>query len=385
MRKGFTFIAIIAIILSNVMVHADKPYANFVFSPAYPQVNENVTFNASSSYAVNATLVNYTWDFGDGSIAYGKVVTHAYHSEGIYTVCLKIVDNRSMNSTICKNITVDSTPPALKYDLIPSSPNGKNGWYITNVKMEIKAKDALSGIEEVKYKIDEGIWKNYSGMIYINNEGKHFIYFYAMDKSGNINEDAITLKIDSTPPSTQFYVNKNATNGWYNEDVNVTLDAHDSLSGIDETYYLLDNKLYEYNGEIKIGEGNHSFIYYSTDKAGNIEELNKARIKVDEHAPDISILSPTDGIYLFGRKLLTSPYTIIIGNVSIEVKANDELSGVAHVDFYIDGELKFKDDAPPYSWEWNEQTIGVKDIQIIAYDKAGNHASLDKSVIAVNL
>ncbi|KAA0004303.1 MAG: PKD domain-containing protein, partial [Thermoplasmata archaeon] len=241
MRKGFAFIAMIAIILSNVMVHADKPYANFVFSPEYPKVNESITFNASSSHAVNATLVNYTWDFGDGSIAYGRVVTHAYKSEGIYRVCLRVVDNKSMNSTICKNITVDSTPPTIKYDLIPSSPNGKNGWYITKVKMEIKAKDALSGIKEVRYKIDEGVWKNYSGTIYINNEGNHFIYFYAMDKGGNTDEGAITFKIDFTPPSTQFHVNKNATNGWYDEDVNVTLAAYDTLSGIDSIHYLLDN------------------------------------------------------------------------------------------------------------------------------------------------
>jgi len=385
MRKGFAFIAMIAIILSNVMVHADKPYANFVFSPEYPKVNESVTFNASSSHAVNATLVNYTWDFGDGSIAYGRVVTHAYKSEGIYRVCLRVVDNKSMNSTICKNITVDSTPPTIKYDLIPSSPNGKNGWYITKVKMEIKAKDALSGIKEVRYKIDEGVWKNYSGTIYINNEGNHFIYFYAMDKGGNTDEGAITFKIDFTPPSTQFHVNKNATNGWYDEDVNVTLAAYDTLSGIDSIHYLLDNKLYDYNGEIKIGEGNHSFIYYSTDKAGNIEELKRTRIKIDKHAPDVTLLNPTDGIYLFGRKLLESPYPIIIGNVSIEVKVIDELSGVAHVDFYIDDELKFKDDEPPYSWEWNEQMIGVRDIQIVAYDKAGNHASVEKSVIVVNL
>ncbi|KAA0005122.1 MAG: PKD domain-containing protein [Thermoplasmata archaeon] len=384
MRKEFAFIATIAIILSNMaFANESEPYANFTFFPEWPKVNENVTFNASLSYSVNGSIVNYTWYFGDGSIGYGMVVNHSYEKEGIYLVCLKVLDNNGINSTICKNVTVDSSPPSLKYE--GASPNGKNGWHISRVKIEIDAKDSLSGIKEIRYRIDNGTWKNYSGAIYINNEGNHFIYFYAMDKSGNINDSAIALKIDYTAPATKFFVNKNATHGWYNEDVNVTLFAKDELSGVDETYYIIDGKLHEYDGEIKVGEGNHSFIYYSADKAGNIERMNEARIKVDKSPPVLKITSPLKGMYLFGRKLMDLQYTIIIGNVSIDAVATDALSGVAHVDFYIDGQLKFKDEEQPYSWEWNEKAIGVRDIKIVAYDNAGNKDSVEESVITINI
>ena len=100
MRKEFAFIAMIAIILSNMaFANGSEPCANFTFSPEWPKVNENVTFNASLSYSVNGSIVNYTWYFGDGSIGYGMVVNHSYEKEGIYRVCLKILDNKSMNST----------------------------------------------------------------------------------------------------------------------------------------------------------------------------------------------------------------------------------------------------------------------------------------------
>jgi len=55
------------------------------------RANETVTFDASLSFDPDNDELNYTWDFGDGTIAYGKIVQHSYGT-GRYTVCLTVSD-----------------------------------------------------------------------------------------------------------------------------------------------------------------------------------------------------------------------------------------------------------------------------------------------------
>ena len=53
--------------------------ARFTFSPTSPTLNQDVSFNASSSSASNGT---YAWDFGDGQTGAGVTVTHRYQRGG---------------------------------------------------------------------------------------------------------------------------------------------------------------------------------------------------------------------------------------------------------------------------------------------------------------
>jgi len=55
--------------------------------------SSNVSFNASGSTDPDGTIVNYTWDFGDGTSGYDIEVTHAYAKTGVYAVILTVTDN----------------------------------------------------------------------------------------------------------------------------------------------------------------------------------------------------------------------------------------------------------------------------------------------------
>ena len=362
--------------ITKQIIVDETPVANFSFV-----VNDKSVIFNSSSYDPDGSIVNYTWNFGDEKTAYGENVSHNYTQEAIYHACLTVVDNYGKNATICKNVTIDITPPSIQFVLPPI--NGKNGWYISKLDIKINAVDNVSGIKELKYKVDKGGWKKYIDKIKIENNGHHTIEVYAEDKNGNAIEKSKSIKIDYIPPSTAIYIDKNASNGWYNENVNVSLYSHDSLSGVNKIYYILDNQIYEYDGTIEIGEGNHSFIYYATDKAGNIEKPNETRIKIDEHAPVISIANPTGGIYLFGRKLFSTPYTIVIGNITIMANAFDNLSGIAKVEFYIDGILEYTATNASYEWNFNEKMFGMKELEIKAYDNAGNVAITKESMFVL--
>jgi PKD repeat protein len=76
-------------------------------------VGEIVIFSGIGSWDLDGWIVNYTWDFGNGSFSYGMNVTHTYPAEGIYTVTLTVTDNDGFSGTDICNITVipSNEPP----------------------------------------------------------------------------------------------------------------------------------------------------------------------------------------------------------------------------------------------------------------------------------
>lgn len=71
-----------------------------------------VTFDAGAS-TDNVGIVNYDWDFGDGTTGKGKTTTHAYANPGTYTVRLTVKDAAGNTDTDSITITVFPTeaPP----------------------------------------------------------------------------------------------------------------------------------------------------------------------------------------------------------------------------------------------------------------------------------
>ncbi|MGA1822665.1 MAG: PKD domain-containing protein, partial [Thermoplasmatota archaeon] len=78
----------IAMIPDEGVVSAE-PEARFTYSPRYPYVDDEVRFDASSSFGDGLT---YSWDFGDGHGARGSKVSHTYMESGSYTVELEVTD-----------------------------------------------------------------------------------------------------------------------------------------------------------------------------------------------------------------------------------------------------------------------------------------------------
>ena len=86
-----------------------SPIASFTYSPENPIVNQTITFNASPSYDPDGFITNYKWDFGDGTNATGKIVTHSYSANGTYEVTLIVTDNNGTKDTATQNISVGIT------------------------------------------------------------------------------------------------------------------------------------------------------------------------------------------------------------------------------------------------------------------------------------
>jgi C1A family cysteine protease len=88
------------------------PVAN-AGKPAGTQIDETLVFTAESSFDPENNIVSYSWDFGDGSTAQGKQVTHSFSQLGAYPVTLTVTDgaNQSDTDAITVWIQESNTPP----------------------------------------------------------------------------------------------------------------------------------------------------------------------------------------------------------------------------------------------------------------------------------
>lgn len=72
----------------------EPPQAAFIASPDTGTAPLTVVFDAASSSDADGIIQAYTWDFGDGDISSGQVVSHTFTTAGTFTVTLLVVDDR---------------------------------------------------------------------------------------------------------------------------------------------------------------------------------------------------------------------------------------------------------------------------------------------------
>lgn len=105
----------------NITVYA-PPVAIFTYSVSEPLINETVTFNASKSYDLDGSIMNYSWDFGDETNGTGVNVDHTYLVEGNYTVVLNVTDNDGFTNSTFKSITITTRYPLASFTYSPTFP-----------------------------------------------------------------------------------------------------------------------------------------------------------------------------------------------------------------------------------------------------------------------
>ena len=151
---------------------------------------------------------------------------------------------------------VNNIAPTTDYVLTPSSPDGDNGWYVSNVTITFTAKDDITGVDSTYYKVDNNGWMKYSDSITITNNGKHIIKYYSIDRAGNKEEaKSITFKIDKTNPMVNFekptyghlyILGKEIMPLKHTVIIGkamIKINAHDEISGMEKVEFYVDGEL----------------------------------------------------------------------------------------------------------------------------------------------
>ncbi len=166
-----------------------------------------------------------------------------------------------INSYFCFNVSSglvadaiqDNIAPVTTSNLTPQNTNGQNGWYTTNVAVNLSASDNCAGIDSIEYSTDGGqTWQPYTGAFNINNEGTTTVLYRSEDKAGNTEtNNSITVKIDKTAPTFTLSATPSRIFPPNGQMVNVSIngEATDSSSGLaDVTYVVTD----EYGTQLSI-------------------------------------------------------------------------------------------------------------------------------------
>lgn len=79
----------------------NRPFADFIYTKIQRK------FDGTPSYDRDGNVVNWSWNFGDGTTGYGMINVHAYEHTGTYDVTLTVTDDDGYQRSITKSIEAD--------------------------------------------------------------------------------------------------------------------------------------------------------------------------------------------------------------------------------------------------------------------------------------
>lgn len=205
---------------------SEPPVADFTWTPDEPETNQEVSFDATSSYDPDGSIALYEWDWdADGHYDESHATpyaTHTWPNPGNYSIRLRVTDNSTDWGTMNKSITIhvppvipDTTPPSVaiitpiegmctvffhgKQILQRPCPRTIVVGYFTVI---VNASDNESGVQCVQFYLNGELQANLTSSPYswawLARGGfrTYNLTVKAMDTAGNWNEDSVmVLKI----------------------------------------------------------------------------------------------------------------------------------------------------------------------------------------------
>ncbi|WP_067494871.1 plastocyanin/azurin family copper-binding protein [Actinoplanes sp. TFC3] len=156
----------------------------------------------------------------------------------------------------------------------------------------------------------------------------------------------------------------------------VTVTATDSGSGVGTVEYQIDGGAWtRYTAPVVVSTvGEHLARYRATDKAGNTSEPGSATFTVTEPS-DEDVTAPTVTAQVSGQQDAGGNY---VGPASVTLTATDDDSGVARIEYQVDGGAW-----TAYTQPVVVNTVGMHMVHYRATDNAGNTSAEQMAHIVV--
>ncbi len=103
----------------NVTINNVVPDAKFTISAKEAVEDEKITFDVGATKDTDSDIDDlvYVWDFGDGSVEAGKVISHRFFKSKRYTILLSVIDNDGAISTVEHKLTVKNIKPTARLNI----------------------------------------------------------------------------------------------------------------------------------------------------------------------------------------------------------------------------------------------------------------------------
>ena len=124
-----------------------SPNANFSYSPTNAYEGDVIQFY-DESYDADGYIVEWYWNFGDGSYSYQQNPSHVYSNAGYYDVTLTVTDNEGASDSISKLIYIQDS---MDYGNESSESEGSDGNDEYNCENVTGETGEAEGINETGY------------------------------------------------------------------------------------------------------------------------------------------------------------------------------------------------------------------------------------------
>jgi PKD repeat protein len=186
---------VIRVVQPQPQLPEDKPPTAVITLPSKPyRLDTPLTFSGENSSDSDGQIVEYVWNFGDGTTDNGVTVTHTYKESGRYTVKLEVTDNREAKSEDIEELIVlqKDERPEIK---VPSSSLRVNATGPSGALVEYQVQ--VSAIDDVDGPIDP-ICTPASGSTF--QIGDTTVTCKATDSSGNTASKSFHIAVLNNPP-----------------------------------------------------------------------------------------------------------------------------------------------------------------------------------------
>ncbi len=207
-------------------------------------------------------------------------------------------------------------------------------YYGKNLKISLHSEDKLAGVKKIYYAVNN---HNYNplneGLLTYDDEGSFVTRYFAVDHVGNRETvKRLDFTIDLSPPITNLKLSNNPEENLLAPGSRLQLQASDSCSGVNRTYYQIDDgeqKVYRDSIEFRqLTDGNHRLKFFSIDNVNNRETLRSFEFYYDCSMPELQI--QLSGPVYSGRT-----ETFICDTTRIQISGSDNRSGLSQVQFRI--------------------------------------------------
>ncbi|MEU8631859.1 copper-binding protein [Amycolatopsis sp. NPDC048633] len=342
-------------------------------------MSHTLTFDTSTegyNHDVNLNVVANPFDPQNGR--HEAVVTL---TPGKYRYFCTIPGHTTMvGEFVVSDGTGDTTAPTVTAAV--AGDRDPSGNYLESATVSLTATDAGSGVASVEYQLDSGSWTAYSAPVVVSAVGMHMLHYRATDVAGNTSDEGmehftiVEGQGDTTPPTVTAAISgAQDSSGNYVDVATVKLTATDADSAVASVEYQLDGGAWTaYTAPVAVtGAGEHMVHFRATDEAGNTspEGMSDFTVVKSDTTP------PTVTASLAGTQDADGSY---VGKATVTVVATDTGSGVAAVEYRVDGGAWTAYTAPvPVT------AAGVHTVDYRARDVAGNTsapASVSFTVVA---
>ena len=316
-------------------------------------------FASANDAASGIASVQYQVDGG----AWQSASSFRAEEDGAYTITFRATDNAGHTVTEVVTFSIDLTPPIVTPAM--PTPDGLNGWYVSNPTIPLSAVDALSGIDPgtLEYRWNSLDWIT-GASVTVSQDGTHIVETRVNDVAGNTGETAVDIRVDSVAPALEIIVTSDTPqqNGWYVSPATATAFATDTTSGLSRIEYRVDAESWINGSLLTLEDGVHQVVMRASDSAGNVKETSR-QVRVDSIAPVSSFV------------IVDGP---VSGMASLSGSSADATSGIALVEFSMDDGLTWQGIAHAADGKWSipyDTTTGPDGqytVHVRATDNAGH-------------